>query len=165
MTNKMFTAILVATLICGTLDILSAFLFAGLAGAAPGQILRYVASGPFGDGMRDAGSGAAAIGLATHFVLMAVMVTLFVIAASRIAAIRANPVLAGILYGLLIYTVMYWIVVPARWTGHYPQLTLWAFGNALFSHIVCVGIPMALVTMRYLGRAGLRTGPTSIPGG
>jgi hypothetical protein len=165
MTNKIVAAIVTATLICGTLDILSAFVFAGLGGASPGQILRYVASGPFGDGMNGAGAVGAAIGLATHYAIMAVMVTVFVIAASRIAVVKTNPVLAGILYGLLLYAVMYWIVVPARWTGHYPKLTPWALGNALFSHIICVGIPMALIAVRTLGRPAPISGPTSIPGG
>ena len=41
--------------IAGTLDILSAFAFNGMKGVGPGQILRYVASGPFGDSMRDGG--------------------------------------------------------------------------------------------------------------
>ncbi|MES2055171.1 MAG: hypothetical protein V4564_04455 [Pseudomonadota bacterium] len=164
MTNKMLAAILAATLVCGTLDIISAFVFAGLVGAAPAQVLRYVASGPFGDGMRDAGNAAAGIGLVTHFAIMAVMVSVFVIAASRIAAIRSNPVLAGVVYGLLLYAVMYWIVVPTRWTGHYPAMTLWSVANALFSHIVCVGIPMALITTRYLGRPAPISATPSISG-
>lgn len=145
--------ILTATAVSGTLDILSAFVFAGMAGVTPAQILRYVASGPFGDAMNGGGAGAAAIGLCVHYALMAIMVTAFVLAAQRIPFLTRQPVLAGALYGVLIYFVMYWLVVPARFgPTHLPKLDAWHLGNALFSHIVCVGIPMALVTARMLRR-------------
>ncbi|MGY4397335.1 hypothetical protein ACVWZA_002529 [Sphingomonas sp. UYAg733] len=149
MTHGRSRAVVAATLACGTLDILSAFVFAGIKGTTPVQVLHSVASGPFGNAMRDAGLTGAAIGLLVHFAIMAVMVAVFVLAASRFSPIRARPVLAGILYGLLLYGVMYWIVIPLRW-GNFPRIAPWPIGTALFAHIVCVGIPMALVTLRYL---------------
>jgi hypothetical protein len=45
----MLKPILVATGIAGTLDILSAFVFAGMAGMGPINVLQFVASGPLGD--------------------------------------------------------------------------------------------------------------------
>ena len=137
-------AIALGTATSGTLDILSAFIFGGMAGATPGVILRYVASGPLGEGMKTAGTTGAGLGLLTHYVLMAIMVTVFVLASRRWPWMLSNAVVSGVVYGLVIYLVMYWLVVPARF-GHYPKLGLWAVGNALFSHIFCVGIPMALV--------------------
>ena len=148
-TRGMARATIAATLVCGTLDILSAFVFAGIRGTTPVQVLHSVASGPFGEGMRDMGLAGAAIGLLVHFAIMAVMVAVFVLAASRIATIRARPVLAGTGYGLLLYGVMYWIVMPLRW-GNFPRIAPWPIGTALFAHILCVGIPMALITVRYL---------------
>ena len=141
-----------ATVVSGTLDILSAFLFGGMVGVSPGDTLRFVASGPFGDGMRDGGLGAAALGLAVHFTLMAIMVTVFVLAATRIEAMRRYWPVAGVFYGLCIYFVMYWVVLPARF-GHYPVVSMWKVGNALFSHFICVGLPMAWITSRGLERA------------
>ena len=143
-------AILAGTAVSGTLDILSAFIFGGMAGASPVRILTYVASGPFGT--LQQGPAAAALGLATHYLLMAFMVTMFVIAARRVPMLTARPVLWGALYGIGIYLVMYWLVVPARF-GRFPALTAWGVGNSLFSHILCVGIPMALVTRQFVARA------------
>ena len=131
----------------GTLDILSAFVFGGMVGVGPGQILRYVASGPFGDGMRDGGSGAAALGLGVHFALMTVMVTVYFFIASRVEAARRHWYIAGPVYGFIIYLVMYWLVVPARFGGE-PSLDPWKVGNALFSHFICVGLPMAYIAAR-----------------
>jgi hypothetical protein len=143
--------IFAAVAVSGTLDILSAFVFGGMKGVGPGKILRYVASGPFGDSMRDGGLAAAAVGLATHYALMAVMVSLFFLIASRVETVRRQWLLSGSLYGILIYLVMYWIVVPARF-GIMPKTDLWSIGNALFSHIVCVGLPMAYIASRMIGR-------------
>lgn len=143
--------IFIAVAIAGTLDILSAFAFNGMKGVGPGPILRYVASGPFGDSMRDGGLAAAVIGLGVHYALMAIMVSLFFLAASRVDLIRRQWVLSGSFYGILIYLTMYWIVVPTRF-GTVPKTDLWSVGNALFSHIVCVGLPIAYIASRMIGR-------------
>lgn len=141
------TAILAAILVSGTLDILSAFMFGAMAGASPGRILRYVASGPFGDSMREGGTAAAALGLGVHYALMSVMVAVYFLVVARIEPARRTWYLSGALYGIAIYLVMSWIVVPTRF-GTEPSLDPWRVGNALFSHIVCVGLPMAFIASR-----------------
>ena len=140
-------ALAMAILASGTLDILSAFAFSAMVGVSAGQVLRYVASGPFGDGMRQGGAAAAALGLGVHFALMAVMVAIYFAVAGRFEAVRRQWYLAGPAYGIVIYLVMYWIVVPTRF-GTEPSLDPWRVGNALFSHIVCVGLPMAWIASR-----------------
>jgi len=145
-------AIVAAIAVSGTLDILSAFFFGGMAGVGPGRILRYVASGPFGDSMREGGSGAAAIGLGVHYALMTIMVLLYFTLASRFDFMRRQWLVSGALYGIAIYLVMYWVVVPTRF-GSEPKTDLWAVSNALFSHIICVGLPMAFIASRTIGRA------------
>ena len=145
--------ILTATLVCGALDIASAFTFAGLRGDSPIQVLQSVARGPFGDAMRNGGATAALVGLVVHFAIMAVMVSVFVGGAWRLPLFAAHPLIAGIAYGFALYLVMYWIVLPLRWPASFPSLKLAGVASALFAHIVCVGIPLALITMRLLGRS------------
>ena len=149
MRSDLLRLILRATLLSGTLDILSAFTFGGMSGLSPGQILKYVASGPFGDELRQGGAGSAALGLLVHFALMAMMVSIFVLAATSQKAIGRHWVAAGTVYGIFIYLVMYWMVVPTRF-GTQPATSLWSVGNALFSHIICVGLPMAWLTSQVL---------------
>jgi len=151
MTSDLSRGIFAAVAVSGTLDILSAFVFGGMKDVGPGQILRYVASGPFGDSMRDGGLAAAALGLAVHYALMAIMVTLFFVIASRIEFVRRQWLLSGPLYGIAIYLIMYWVVVPARF-GTMPKTDYWSVGNALFSHIVCVGLPMAFIASRMIAQ-------------
>jgi hypothetical protein len=144
----MLRPIVVATLIAGTLDILSAFVFAGMSGMKPLGVLRFVASGPFGSAP-SATAGWAAVGLAVHFAIMAVMAAAYMLAASRTPALLRHPILAGLAYGLLLWIVMSWLVLPQRFGMPVPN-TLWAVANQLFSHCIMTGIPIALVASRYL---------------
>ncbi|HKR24647.1 MAG TPA: hypothetical protein VJS15_05275, partial [Allosphingosinicella sp.] len=92
MTRPLLRPILLATLVAGTLDIIAAIgltLFYGRRTVA--EMLRGVASGPF-PGASEWGSGGAALGLAVHFTLMAIMVAFYVLVAARRPALRARPV-------------------------------------------------------------------------
>ncbi|HEX4736834.1 MAG TPA: hypothetical protein VH331_04650 [Allosphingosinicella sp.] len=145
----MLRSIALATLVAGTLDILSAFVFAGMAGIGPGAVLRYVASGPFGDAVRTGGAGWTLAGLAVHFAIMGCMATAYFLIAARGPQLVARPFLAGFLYGLLLWVIMYWVVKPLRWpTAPLPH-TAWGVSNALFSHCILVGIPIALIAARH----------------
>lgn len=144
--------ILLATLIAGTLDILSAFVFAGMAGMGPLPLLRYVASGPFGDAVRDGGAGWALFGLAIHFAIMASMVAAYMLVAPRIPTLLRHPVIAGLAYGVLLWVIMYWVVKPLRWPDAPLPSTAWGIGNALFSHCILVGLPIALIASRHFQR-------------
>ena len=146
----MLRPMLVATLIAGTLDILSAFLFAGLSGVTPVGVLRYVASGPFGEAPTP-GPAWAAVGLAIHFTIMACMAAAYILVARRIPALLRHPIVAGLLYGVLLWLIMYWIVKPLRWPDAPLPHTLYAVANQLFSHCILVGVPIALVAARWFG--------------
>ena len=135
-----------ATLVAGTLDILSAFLWAVLAGGDPANVLPAVASGPLGDGVRDSAL-AAPLGLAVHLAIMLIMATAYVLAASRIPILKRNWLVAGLLYGLLLWFVMYWIVLPARWDMPPPN-DPFEIAQQLISHCLLVGVPIAWIAAR-----------------
>ena len=141
-------AIIIATVIAGTLDILSAFAYAILADGTPLGVLSGI-GGAIID--REAFANPyvlPVIGLALHFGIMLAMATVYLLAASRIALLNRLPVLSGIGYGLALWGVMYWIVLPQRWPTMFPvdpRLDPKGFAEDLFSHIMLVGIPIALV--------------------
>jgi hypothetical protein len=151
MPRSILKPILIATLVAGTLDILAATgltLYYGRRTVT--DMLRGVAAGPFPDALNWGGSGAA-LGLAVHFALMAVMVAVFMLAASRWRRLWEKPLLSGLLYGLATYVVMNLIVVPLRWPAAFPPSPL-SVATQLFCHIVLVGIPIALIARRHLRR-------------
>jgi hypothetical protein len=140
--------ILVATLICGTLDILLAVVLSTAFGKGPAAMLRGVASGPF-PGATEWGAGGSALGLATHFTLMAIMVAVFVLAARKQPSLLDQPVLWGVVYGLITYVIMNLVVVPLRFGTPLPPAAR-AIATQLFAHVVLVGLPTAFIARRYL---------------
>jgi hypothetical protein len=140
--------IIVATLVCGTLDILFATILTLMRGKDPAAMLRFVASGPFPDAP-NWGAGGSALGLAVHFTLMAIMVAVFVILARRVPALTARPWLSCLIYGLITYAVLDLIVVPLRFPAAWPPGPL-SIGTQLFAHIALVGWPTAFIARRYL---------------
>jgi hypothetical protein len=141
--------IIVATAVAGTLDLLSAFVFSGMVGTGPVTVLQFVASGPFGD-IALQSSTFAMPGAFVHYAIMACMVAAYMILAPKVPALFTRPIVAGILYGLLLWGIMYWIVRPMRWPAMPLPHTLKGIAQQLFSHIVCVGIPIALIAARML---------------
>jgi len=141
-------AIIIATVIAGTLDILSAFVYAIMANGTPLGVLSGIGSAIVD---REAFANPymlPAIGLALHFGIMLVMATVYLLAASYIPLINRLPLLSAIGYGLVLWGVMYWVVLPQRWPTMFPvdpRLDPTGFAEDLFSHIVLVGIPIALV--------------------
>ena len=137
-----------ATLLCGMLDIVFAMILTVLRGRHIPDMLRYVASGPFPQAT-GWGTGGAALGLVVHFILMAIMVTGFMLLARGRPHLVDMPVRAGIAYGVLTYFIMNWAVVPLRFHTPLPPKLL-PLATQLFAHIVLVGLPTALITRRYL---------------
>lgn len=155
MARSLVRPILIGTLIAGTLDILAAIGLTLIYGRDPMTMLRYVGSGPV-PSATTMGTAGSVLGLAVHFALMAIMVTIFVFAATRLRALWQKPLLWGFLYGLATYVVMNLIVVPLRWPERWPPSTT-SILTQLFCHIVLVGIPIALVTAKHFcGRSAFR---------
>ena len=134
------------TLVAGTLDILMAVIDVTLSeGSVPGMF-RSIASGPFGDGMRESAVGAP-LGLVVHFAIMAVIAAVYIVAARRTPALTRYWWIAGLVYGLGVWLVMYGFVLPARFGASLPTEPV-AVAKGLFAHCVLVGLPIAWVTAR-----------------
>lgn len=139
---------LLATLVSGTLDILFAMLLTLLFGRHVGDMLRYVASGPF-PAATGMGASGAWLGLVVHFSLMALMASAFLLILRWRPERLQTPVRTGIAFGLITYFLMNWLVVPLRFGTPLPPKTL-SIATQLFAHVALVGIPMALIAARFL---------------
>lgn len=148
MHGSVFRPIIVATILCGTLDILLAVALTLMRGREPSAMLRFVASGPFPKAT-DWGAAGSLLGLFVHFALMAIMVGVFVFAARGRPLILDHPLGAGVIYGLITYAVMNLVVVPLRFPQAWPPSAL-SIGTQLFAHIALVGLPTAFLARYYL---------------
>ena len=138
----------IATLISGSLDILFAMILTVGFGKEIGGMLRGVASGPF-PAAADMGTGGAVLGLAVHFALMAIMAAAFMAIVRHRSQLLDTPIRTGTAYGVITYFVMNWLVVPLRFGAPLPPKPL-SIATQLFAHIVMVGIPFALIAVRFL---------------
>ena len=144
-------AILTAGLVVGVLDISSAFVIWWQRGVGARRGLQGIAAGLLGANSFDGGVITAGLGLALHFFVAFVVVTIFYLASRKIGFLTRHPVVSGILYGIGVYVVMYWLVLPTVFPTFRHRL-----GNDLLAiaiHISLIGLPCALIVSRYSQQA------------
>jgi len=140
--------ILRAGLLCGILDITAAFVTWAPKGISPVRILQGIARGAIGPSSYQGGWKTAALGLGFHFLIALSAASVFYAASRKLRFMTERPILAGVLYGVAVYLVMYWVVVPLSRIGWRPA-SLWPTVIAIITHMVCVGLPISLVVRHY----------------
>ena len=142
----------IGALVAGTLDILYAIGFSyARSGVAPSRILKSVAAGAFGGAAFEGGAGMAAAGLGFHFLNAFLITAAFFLVASRLPGLRRRPVPIGALYGLFVYGVMNYVVIPLSAIGPrpLPPTAIWVTG--VLVHMFLIGVPIALAARQALG--------------
>jgi len=142
-----FHAILFAGLVVGVLDISSAFVIWWLRGVGARRGLQGLAAGLLGARSFDGGLATAGLGLALHFFVAFVVVSIFYLASRRIGFLTIHPVVSGVLYGIGVYIVMFWLVLPTVFSTFRHRLFNELLQLAI--HICLIGLPCALIVRRY----------------
>ena len=137
-----------AGLTCGVLDISAAFITWGIKGIKPSRILQGIASGLLGPAAFNGGWQTAALGLACHFFIAFSAATVFYLASRNLKFMTLRPIFSGISYGVAVYLVMYWIVMPLS-RYHMRLFSLTNTIIAIITHMVCVGLPISLIIAHY----------------
>ena len=147
-------AILTGGAIAGSLDIIYAFVLWGLRGVGPARILRAVASGVLGESARTGGATAAALGLFLHFLNACIIAAVYVLASRGIPALLRRPFLYGPLYGLGVYGVMNYVVIPlSAVPGPRGASAPVVWITGVLVHMFLIGLPIALVARSLSERA------------
>ena len=157
-----FSAIAWATLVAGVLDISSAFVLAYPKGVGPIRVLQGVAAGLIGrESALKGGPVTAGLGWVIHFFIAFVVASVFYIASRKIVLLTRHAVVSGLLYGVMVYGVMYWIVMPLAYPVVHPSLTRDL--TAVCVHMILIGLPIALI-VRWYSRSQLSTlNPQPLP--
>lgn len=147
-TRSLLLCVLAAGLVAGTLDIVYATTFWGLKGVPAQRIGQSIAAGVLGKDAFGGGNATAALGLVLHYFIATMMAAAYALVARRWPALVARPVRYGLLYGLLLYVLMTYVVVPlSALPGPAAANTLW-IACSIVAHALLVGLPIALIVRR-----------------
>lgn len=144
----MLRRILLAGAVAGALDIAYAFAVWWLQDVPPTIILMAIASGLFGTAAFAGGLPMAALGAALHFTMTTIMAAVFARASTAMPWLARRPVVAGAAYGVGIYIVMNYVVVPLSRAAPGGDQPLWLMVSGIVVHMLLVGVPIALITTR-----------------
>ncbi|HXC96479.1 MAG TPA: hypothetical protein VNU92_12325 [Edaphobacter sp.] len=142
-------AIGLACLIAGTLDLSDALIFYGLRGVPPTRIFDGIASGLMGRAAFSAGTRSAVLGAVLHYFIATTVAIIYFIA-SRHLPLHRHPFVWGGLYGIVVYIVMNYVVIPLSKIGPRPTPPLVPLINGVAALVFCIGIPIALIARRYI---------------
>jgi hypothetical protein len=140
------TRILAAAIGGGAVDFVYACIMGIRSGRGIEKVWQGVASGWIGKAAGEGGWATAALGMVTHFGIATVMAATYALVATRAPILYRRWPLGGLIYGLILYGVMYGAVLPLRfgrpyhWAG--PQS-----GTDILAHLG-VGLVIAMVLSR-----------------
>jgi hypothetical protein len=140
-----------ATLLVGILDLSDAFIFYALRGVPPTRILQGIAFGVLGRPSFSMGNRSALLGLLFHFFIAFSATTVFLLA-SRKLPLGRHPWLYGSLFGIALYIVMNYVVLPLSKVGLRPMPPLVPLINGVAALVFCIGIPLAFIARRYVAQ-------------
>ena len=140
--------VLTGGLVAGTLDIVYAWVFWAVKRGVPARrILQSVAAGLLGPASFEGGGATAALGLALQWLIAVSMSVAYYVVSRRWPLLLRRPVACGAGYGLLLYGIMNYVVVPLSAAGPGSKYPLW-IALSIAVHVVFIGIPIALFTRR-----------------
>ena len=150
-------AILFAGCVAGSLDAVAAVVQYYLSeGKDATKVFQFIASGIFGKEAFTGGPGFALAGLLFHFMIACLFALVFFLLFPAITRVIKNKVVAGLVYGLLIWLIMNFIVVPSSNAPALPISTVKAVAGAIIV-MVCVGLPISFIAHKfYLGKDRLQ---------
>ena len=154
MKKSLLPAILFSGFIVGTADIIAACLHAYLqTGVTPDRVLRFIASGVFSrKAFVAANQSMIAWGLFFHYIIAIGFTAIFYLIYPKIKWLSANKIITGILYGIVIWGVMHFVVVPLSQT---PGGRKFEWENALRAIAiltVAIGLPLSYLAARFYRR-------------
>jgi uncharacterized membrane protein YagU involved in acid resistance len=150
-------AIIYGGLLAAALDIMDPIIFYGMQGVAPVRIMQSVAAGLLGkEAARAGGWSTGLLGLGLHVAIMLVIAAIYVLASRRLPMLARRWQVWGPLYGVGVYFVMSYIVVPLSAAHGKPPAGWGPVLSQLFAMVVLVGVTIAFFASRVGPRSSAR---------
>jgi len=148
--NNSFLFILGTGLLVGTLDIATAFVDVYIAsGSGPEGVLRYIASGVFGNDAFSGGQVMIAWGLFFHFVIAFAFTIFFYWLYPKVRAMRSYPIATGIIYAIFIWAITNRVVVPLSNTPPMGPFKLIRALKAIAILSIMIGLPLSFIMKKH----------------
>lgn len=144
--TRVVRAVAVGGLIAGTIDIGAAALINRV---DPPVILRFIAGGLLGKAALQGGAPSAWLGLFLQWGMSLLIAAIFVLAALRLRWLTARPIVAGLAYGVIVFVVMSYVVVPLSAWHRVSHFTPVSFVENLVAMLV-LGLIVAFSARRFL---------------
>jgi hypothetical protein len=151
-----FSTLLTAWLVAGTLDGLSAIVFFGpvLGRLTVTQLFQYIASAVQGKQAFAGGAAAAWLGVLLHYSVALIFTVLYFLLFPSIRAFARHKVLAGLCYGIVVWVIMNFCVLPLTQVNRAPMRVAGSVKDMLIL-MVMIGLPISLIVYRYYRRRHL----------
>jgi hypothetical protein len=117
-------AIVGGGVVAGTLDIGAAAL---INMASPALILRFVAGGLLGGAALEGGASIALLGYLLQLAMSLIIATIYVGASRQLAFLRTRWIAAGLAFGVVVFFVMNYVVLPLSAWARVPHFTVASF--------------------------------------
>lgn len=141
--DRFWIAVLAGGLLAGTLDIIYAIASHAWHGRSALWVLQSVASGWVGKAAFSGGVTAGAVGFASHFGISIAAAAIYGIASRSVEFLSTHWLVAGAIFGVLVYLFMNFVVIPLSAAPFKPSLVPRVLIEGFVSHAILFGIPIA----------------------
>jgi hypothetical protein len=145
--RSILLAVLLGSVIAGTADIGAAAL---INGQPWDRIARVIAGGLLGKAALKGSAGVVALGVLLQWAMSMIIAALYVGASLRVTALRRAWPVFGLAYGLPVFVVMEFVVLPLSAWGRVPKFTALSLAENLAAMMV-FGLIVAGVARWRLG--------------
>lgn len=138
------TYVISAGALIGTLDLVFAATYWGIRADLPAsRVLQSVAAGLLGPAAYEGGAQTMIMGFVLHYLIAITMAGAWYLVARRWPFLNDRPVAFGGMYGLALYGIMHYIVIPLSAAGPRAMDPAWILSSAAV-HVLLIGMPIAM---------------------
>lgn len=145
----MWRSIFIAAFFAGSLDIMAASIYAYFkSGLTPDMVLKYIASGVFGNNAFERGANMILAGLIFHYVIAIACTVVFFLIYPKLNVLQRSPWVNAFVIALVAWWVTTQWVIPMSKIDPRP----FNLSDALIAIgilIVCIGLPIAFLARNY----------------
>jgi hypothetical protein len=138
------SAILLGGFIAGTIDIGAAALINFI---SPLLILHFIAGGLLGKAALAGGAAVGVLGLGLQWAMSLLIAAVYVVACGRLPVLRRRWIASGVAYGVVVFFVMNYVVVPLSAWGRWPHFSAEKFAENLLAMLI-FGLIIAFFAQR-----------------